>query len=390
MKIAMFTESYLPTRDGVVTSILLTKKKLEELGHEVIIFAPEPENPEDKESGVYYFRSFGFKKYPGYRIAPFPSNKCEILRKLDVDIIHTHGLFYMALRSMFAGRTLKKPVVISFHTMVTDASRYFIQLPIPEQIINRLSWFYIRKLLERADAVIAPSHAISDELKRRAPGMKMIRVIPTGIDCLRFNPSIDGSPVRKRYGLENKKVILHLGRISWEKNIDLVLKGFALLTERVDEARLMIVGDGPAKLHYLDLVNRMGISNKVIFTGFVPDEDLPLYYAASDVFATASKFETQGLVILEAMACGKPVAGINYRAVAEIVGRNQHCFLFEDDPVSCADALEKAISYPKEQGKMIRERAEQFSAIESARKLCDLYEDVIKEKKRRLAERSSK
>lgn len=378
----MFTESYLPTRDGVVTSILLTKKKLEELGHEVIIFAPEPENPADKEDGVYYFRSFGYKKYPGYRIAIFPSNKCEVLEKLNVDVIHTHGLFYMALRSMFAGRTLKKPVVISFHTMVTDASKYFIRLPIPEPIINRLSWFYIRKLLERADAVIAPSHAISDELRQRAPGMKMIKVIPTGIDCMRFNPSIDGSPVRKKYGLENNKVILHLGRISWEKNIDLVLKGFALLAKRVDEARLMIVGDGPAKSHYLDMVNHMGISNKVIFTGFVPDEELPLYYAACDAFATASKFETQGLVILEAMACGKPVAGINYRAVAEIVGQNQPHYLFEDDPESCADALERAINCPKEYGKIMRKRAEQFSDIESVRKLCDLYEYVIQEKNR--------
>ncbi|MGB9881705.1 MAG: glycosyltransferase [Methanomassiliicoccales archaeon] len=383
----MFTESYLPTRDGVVTSILLTKKMLEEFGHEVIIFAPEPENPSDREEGVYYFRSFGYKKYPGYRIAPFPSNKCEILKRLDVDVIHTHGLFYMALRSMFAGRTLKKPVVISFHTMVTDASKYFMRLPIPEQVINKLSWFYIKKLLERADAVIAPSHAISEELRRQAPKIRMIKVIPTGIDCARFNPSIDGSAVRKKYGLENNKVILHLGRISWEKNIDLVLKGFALLAQRVDDVRLMIVGDGPARLHYLNMVSQMGISDKVVFTGFVSDEELPFYYAACDAFATASKFETQGLVILEAMACGKPVAGINYRAVAEVVGQGQFHFLFEDDPVSCANALEKAINCPKENGKAIRKRAEQFSAIESVKKLCELYEYVIKEKKRRLAER---
>lgn len=375
----MFTETYLPTRDGVVTSVLTTKRTLEEMGHEVYIFAPEPADEKDKESGVFYFKSISFRKYPSYRIAPFPSDKCRILRELDVDLIHSHGLFYMALRSMFAARSLKKPVVISFHTMVTDAARYFLQIPIPENVINRLAWIYLRELLERANAVVVPSHAILEELKQKAPTMKRVEVIPTGIDCSKFNPTLDGFFVRKKYGVEKNRIVLHLGRISWEKNIDLVLRGFSILASKYDDVVLMIVGDGPARSYYMKQADDLRIADRVIFTGFVPDDEIPLHYAACDAFITASKFETQGLVILEAMACGKPVAGINYRAVAEIIGKENPSCLFEEDPVSCANAIENALNCKEENRALIRNRATQFSAKDSARKLCRLYDELIKE-----------
>src|SRR5271157_954333 len=113
----MFTDTYLPTRDGVVTSILTTKAELERLGHEVTVFAPATDSSPACENDVVYFRSIGFRKYPGYRVPMFPTNKCELLEELGTDVIHSQGLLFMALRSMFAGRTLKLPVVTTFHTM---------------------------------------------------------------------------------------------------------------------------------------------------------------------------------------------------------------------------------------------------------------------------------
>jgi len=381
LKIAMFTDTYLPTRDGVVTSILMTKQRLEELGHEVFMFAPEPDNDADREKGVYYFRAVSFDKYPGYRVAMFPTNKCEILEDLDVDVIHTHGLLAMAVRSMFAGRVLRKPVVVSFHTMVTEASKYYVKLPFPDPVLNRLFWIYLRQLLERADAVVVPSEAIRAELSQYAPGMKRIEVIPTGVDCSLFSPEVDGTVIRKRHGLDKGKVVLNVGRIAWEKNLDLILKGFSVMKNRNDGVWLMIVGDGPASEHYIRLAAELGVAERTIFTGFVPDAELPQYYAASDAFVMASKFETQGIVVLEAMACGKPVAGINYRAVAEIVKDGVNGFLFDESPESCASAMEAALDCTDDVRSAARQRAKEYSMMDSVGKLVKVYEFVIERKK---------
>lgn len=377
----MFTDTYLPTRDGVVTSILATKQRLEELGHDIFMFAPEPANETDREEGIYYFRAVSFDKYPGYRVAMFPTNKCEILEELDVDVIHTHGLLAMALRSMFAGRVLRKPVVVSFHTMVTEASKYYVRMPLPDPVLGRLFWIYLRQLLERAEAVVVPSEAIKTELRQYAPDMKRIEVIPTGVDCSVFNPEVDGTAVRRRHGLDRKKVILNVGRIAWEKNLDLILKGFSVLKSRNDDIWLMIVGEGPAREHCMRLAAELGIAKRTIFTGFVPDAELPQYYAASDAFVMASKFETQGIVVLEAMASGKPVAGVNFRAVAEIVKDGENGFLFDENPESCASAIEAALSCNDEVRRAARHRAEEYSMSDGVRRLVEVYEFAIERKK---------
>jgi len=382
MRIAMFTDSYLPAKDGVVNSIQLTKDGLERLGHEVIIFAPEPWDGNGRESGVYYFRSTNFRRYPGYSVPMFPTNKCEILSELDVDLIHTHGLFFNAVRSMFAARTLTLPVVITFHTMVTDAARYYARLPIPEWMTNRLFWIYLRQLLERANAVVAPTEAIKQELLRYAPDMNRIDVIPTGVDCVRFSPDNDGSAVRARYGLRDEKVLMHVGRVAWEKNIELLIEGFRRLVREEPDTRLLIVGEGPARKHYMQLARDEGVADKVIFTGFIPDDELPQFYAACDAFTIASKFETQGLAALEAMASGKPVAGINFRAVAELVRPGENGFLFDDEPYSCAQAMARALNSTPQIRAAARATAESFSVAESVSKLVELYEFAIEHKSR--------
>jgi len=384
MKIAMFTDTYLPSKDGVVSSIILTRAQLEKSGHEVVVFAPEPWNGGERDRKVFYCKSLGFRKYPGYRIPIFPTNKCEILRSLGVDVIHSQGLLFMGVRSMWAGRTLSKPVVVSFHTMITDAAKYYADLPLPDWFTDRLFWVYLKQLLERADAVIAPTKAIKDELLSYAPEIKKIEVIPTGIDCQRFRTDLDGSRIREKYGLEDRKTLIHVGRIAREKNLDLLLNGFSMLSTSDDDVRLLIVGEGPAKQYYMDMARSLGLEKSVIFTGFVSDEELPEYYAASDAFAIASKFETQGLAALEAMACGKPVAGINYRAVAEVVKDGESGYLFEEDPQSCARAMQNALMSPEHVRKSARKRAEEYSVPEMISKLVDVYEYAIESKRNNL------
>jgi 1,2-diacylglycerol 3-alpha-glucosyltransferase len=380
----MFTDTYLPARDGVVTSILTTKEELERLGHRVTVFAPDTDPPTGPCADVVYVRSLGFKRYPGYRVPMFPTNKCELLDELDIEVIHSQGLLFMALRSMFAGRSLKLPVVTTFHTMVTDAAKYYNFTPFPDWMVDHLMWTYLRRLLQRSEAVIAPTAAIEKELWKYAPRMRRVDVIPTGVDSSRFCPDNDGSAVRGRYGAEGKRVILVLGRIAWEKNMDLLLQGFALLNKDDPDTVMMIVGEGPAKEHYMQVARDLGVAGRTVFTGFVPDGDLPGYYAACDVFTIASKFETQGLVVLEAMATGKPVAGINYRAVAEIIHDREDGFLFEETPEDWVRAVKLALGASSSLRENARRRSEQFSIAEATRRLVEIYNYSIHSKRKRV------
>jgi 1,2-diacylglycerol 3-alpha-glucosyltransferase len=386
LRIAFFTDTYLPTRDGVVTSIQLLKGELEGLGHEVFIFAPAPKEDKDREPGVQYFRSVSFRRYQGYRVPLFPSNKCELVDKLEIDVIHNHGLAFMALNSMFAGRTLRIPVVTTWHTNVNEALTYYNFSGIPDEILLRLMWTYLRSLLRRSEVVIAPTESIKAELLGYAPSIRRLEVVPTGVDLKRFQVGIDASVILDRYGLRGTKVILHLGRIAMEKNMDLLFRGFAKLVKKDPQLRLMVAGEGPAKVHHMEQAKDLGISEKVVFTGFVPDKELPLVYSACDVFTIASKFETQGLVVLEAMACGKPVVGINHRAVAEIINDGVNGFLFDDDEDSWCHAIQRGLDSTDDLRANARSRAEQYSQKEEAKRMVKIYQDAIASKRAKLRE----
>lgn len=364
------------------------KGELEGLGHEVFVFAPAPKEDKDREPGVQYFRSVSFRRYQGYRVPLFPSNKSELVDKLKIDVIHNHGLAFMALRSMFAGRTLKLPVVTTWHTNVNEALGYYNFSGIPDDVVLRLMWIYLRSLLRRSEAVIAPTEVIKSDLLGHVPSIRRVEVIPTGVDLRRFRPGLDPGVILDRYGLRGKKVILHLGRIAMEKNMDLVLRGFAKFSSRDPQLRLVVAGEGPAKAYHMNQAQEMGISDKVVFTGFVNDEELPLFYSACDVFTIASRFETQGLVVLEAMACGKPVVGINYRAVAELVKDGINGYLFDDEESWCK-AVEKGLNATAELRVRARASAEQYSQREQARRMVKIYQDAIVSKRERVGGRST-
>lgn len=387
MRVAMFTDTYLPARDGVVSSILITREQLRALGHEVFIFAPAPKDDADREPGVYYFRSRTFKNYDTYGIPLYPTDKSQLLRNVKAEVIHSHGLTFQGLRSLMAGRNLKLPVVITWHTMVTEAARYYNFTKLPNWMVTLLMKRYLRSLLVRADAVVAPTNSIKDELLLMSPHIRHIEVIPTGVDSDRFHPENDGGEVRRRLGMGEDKMVLSLGRIAWEKNLELVLRGFKILLRTSPNVKLVIAGEGPARKHYIEMAREMGIGDRVIFPGFIKDEELANYYAACDAFVLASKFETQGLVVLEAMATGKPISAINYRALKEIVSDGKNGYLFEDDANSWAEATLRALSAPEGVRIAARLKAEQFSTRVGAEQLVQLYQYAIRSKQERLAGR---
>lgn len=372
----MMTDSWFPTRDGVVTSITIIKESLEALGHEVFIVAPEPEK-EFRQEGVYYFPAVRFRSYEGYYVPILPSNKMETLREIDPDVIHIHGVATMALRGLICGHELGIPTVMTFHTMVDDAAKYYSPIKIPPETMEKLIWIYLRQILKRMDVVVTPTACIGEELKSRGAVCRNLVTIPTGTNTAEFHPGIASDDIRRRHGLEGKRVAIHVGRISYEKELDMVVRAM----QRID-ATLLVTGKGPAKADIEKLVEDLGLQDKVVFTGFVPDSELPAYYNAADIAVSASKFETQGLSILEAMASGKPVACRNGRAFAEIVHDGVNGYLF-DDVDGCVEAMEKAFDASAEVREASLKTALDNSREKSAQLYVDAYELAIETRKER-------
>jgi 1,2-diacylglycerol 3-alpha-glucosyltransferase len=376
MRIAMMTDSYLPTRDGVVTAVMTLRKTLEELGHTVFIIAPDP-GEEYREEGVIYFPATKFKKYPEYYIPIFPSDKRQIIESLDVDVIHIYGVAFMALKALIVSHTTRIPTVMTYVTNVVDAMEFYSPLKLPPYIQSKLAWIYLRNFLKRPSCIIALTPATIDEFKNNGVRTKRTEVIPIGIDIKHFSEGLDGSAIRKRYGLEGKRVVIHVGRVSYEKNIPQVIDAMAFMP---DDVMLMVVGKGPALEEVKGHVVESGLSSRVIFTGFVSDEELPLHYASSDMVVSASRFETQGLTIVEAMACGIPAACASGRAFLDVIKEGYNGYLFDDSVEECSKAMIKCLENRENLLKGIHETALMYSTDKVGKDLADLYRSVIDER----------
>lgn len=376
MRIAMMTDSWYPTRDGVVAGVTILRESLEALGHEVFIIAPEPE-PEYRQKGIYYFPAIRFKSYDEYYVPIFPSNKIEILRRIDPDIIHIHGVATMALRGLICSHTLGIPTVMTFHTMVDDAAKYYSPIKLPPDILEKLIWIYLRQVAKRVDVVVTPTECIGQELLARGVEPRNLVAVPTGAKTDVFHPGIPSDDIRERFGLVGKKVVIHVGRISYEKDLDMVIRSMKDM-----DAVLLVAGKGPAKADMEKLTAELGLRDKVIFAGFVPDDELPRFYNAADIAVSASQFETQGLTILEAMASGKPVACRNGRAFTEIIHEGVNGYLFDNES-GCADAMRRALDAPPEVREASLRTAQENSRARSVEKYIDAYKLAIKTKRAR-------
>lgn len=379
MRIALFTDTYLPTVDGVVTSVLSTRRQLEAHGHEVVVFAPEdPRRRGAHETGTVYVRAKEFRHYPGYRLAMFPGHEVDLIKDLGIDLVHIHGVGFVGIKGLWASWQAKIPRVSTFHTMIHDTLAFYSPFGLNLHLLERGLRFYLKIFLRKTQGVVVPSRAILEEIRDLSPTARIADVIPTGVDPDRFRPDISGQGIRTKWGLNGHDVVLHVGRVAPEKNLTTLIHAFPRILQSNPDTKLMIVGTGPYMEKYYDLVARLRLSGDVIFTGFVPDADLPRYYAAADAFAIASKFETQGLVVLEALASGTPVAGANYRAIPEFVRDGVNGALFDPADVrSCAAAIVRCLKDRDRMGEVARDSALPFSIERCTRRLEQVYERLV-------------
>ncbi len=379
MKIALFTDSYLPTVDGVVTSVLTTRRQLEADGHEVVVFAPEdPRRRVHRDPNTIFVKAHELRHYPGYRFAMLPGREVDRVKELGIDLIHIHGVGTVGIKGLWAAWQARIPSVQTFHTMIQDTLPFYSPFGINLHVLERGLRLYLRVFLRKSSGVVVPSRAILDEILELSPEAQIADVIPTGVDPDRFSPAVSGRSIRTKWGLNGTDVILHVGRVAPEKNLGTLIHAFPSVLEQNPDAKLLVVGSGPYLERYYDLVRHMDLTGDVIFTGFVPDADLPRYYAAADAFAIASRFETQGLVILEALAAGCPVAGANYRAIPEFVHEGENGFLFDPSDVDgCAQAVLQCLEKRDALRATARQSALPFSVANCTHRLESVYQRLL-------------
>lgn len=385
MRIGLFSDTYPPFINGVSTSVLMLKQGLEKLGHEVYVVTINSES-------FCYKEEENILKVPGipcgifdYRISGvYPLKALKIIKKWNLDVIHTHTEFSIGTFARLISKQYNIPLVHTYHTMYEEYIYYITKgyfSKASKKLVEYLTLFLCDKLVEE---LIVPTKKTYDLFKEKYKVKRDVNIIPTGIDVSRFyKENIDKEKVNElRHDLKLSRFnfnILYVGRIAKEKSIDFLINNFKDIVKKIPRAKLIIVGDGPDMKELIDLVDKNKLNRNCLFTGKVPWNEVPLYYMLSSVFVTASKSETQGLTVIEAMAASKPVVAINDESFSLVIESYKDGILFNDDK-EYKDAIYKLYKDRKLRDKIsleARKTANNYSDLSYAKKVLEVYKKVI-------------
>lgn len=387
MHIAHFTNFYHPIVNGVVHSVSLYRNALSRLGHNVFVFAQHASEYEDEEPFIFRYPAVPIPRQGDNMSAAIPiaPHWDRLLPSLKLDVIHTHHPFLLGQVAANKAEELGVPLVFTFHTRYRDYTHYF---PLPADFVQEFiktavdSW--MGDFMEKCHHVIVPSQSMKEILERGYGLEDRVTVIPTGIELAPYR-SADREEARKKYHWgSNDRVLISVGRLAPEKNIEMLLVAAARAMDRHKNLRLVLVGDGPSRQDLGAQARRLGISERVRFIGRVPFEEIPVLLKAADIFGFASITETQGLVTMEALAAGLPVAAVNATGTRDVVTDGLDGILTENDPVALAEAICRIIDQP-EAMVAFREAAErkaaQFDLNYLAQKMVGVYSQAMEDRK---------
>ena len=385
MRIGLFTDTYPPYINGVSTSIAMLKTALEKQGHEVFVVTVNADKLkyENEEKiiripgipiGIYDYRLTGI----------YPLRAIEKIRKWNLDIIHSHTEFGVGTFARLLAKQFDIPLVHTYHTMYEDYVHYITKGYFnrsSKKIVEYLTKFYCDKT---ATELIVPTKKTYDLFKEKYRVDRNVHIVPTGIEVERFykdqfkKREID--ELRHQFGLKKDDfVILFVGRLGEEKSVDLLIESQVSLARTNPNCKLLIVGDGPDKEKFEKLVKKFRLKDNVIMTGKVPWEEVPKYYMLANVFATASKTETQGLTVIEAMAASKPVLAVDDDAFRMVVVNDLNGYLFSNKRQYKKQVRTLMIDTDKLRSlsKQARITAESHSAKYFAEKVLDVYKTAL-------------
>lgn len=378
LSIAIFSECYHPMRNGVVVSVDSFTRKLTEMGHEVTIFTARHPDQKTDEIGVYRVASVTFPTRARYPLAiPHALGKeRKMMRSHHFDLIHTHTCMSMGQIALRLHRQRKIPLVFTYHTLMEEYAHY---VPLPQPWVRRGAISISREFSNSCDHIITPTEHVASRL-RRYRVTKPITVIPTGIDIDMFD-DLEKIDIRSLYNIpRNVPLLSYAGRVAKEKNIPRLLSAFREVLKKEPDAHLLIVGGGPDEHTIRHLCDKLDITHRTRMTGFVPRELLMQALYATDIFVFASKTETQGLVLGEAMSCNIPVVAVDADATKELIETGKEGLLVADNDTEFATAVLSLIANPplqQEMGHNARLRAESISASRCSERLLEVYYGLL-------------
>lgn len=335
MRIAIFTETYLPQINGVVTHIKILKEGLEALGHTVLIVTADSKaHTHYLKDNVLHCPAHNLKRIYNLDLAsPVSRTRLKYLREFRPDIIHVHNEFSIGLSGMAIAKILKVPLVYTLHTMYDDYIYYIAPKPLIP-LTKKLSHRYFRMFPQNAAVVTGPSKKCQ-EYTYEIGSDKKVEVIPNPVELDAFAPQTSTpqqrAQIREQYHIpQDATVACFVGRLGREKSVDVLLRFWAQEMKPQDNMRLLIIGDGPEKEPLEQLAQQLGITDTVVFTGKVLHPDLPPYVHTCDIYVTASLSDTNSISMLEGMAGGLPVLQLYDELNADQVTDGVNGYMFRD------------------------------------------------------------
>jgi 1,2-diacylglycerol 3-alpha-glucosyltransferase len=336
VRVALFTNNYMPFCGGVTISVETLRQGLEAAGHEAWVFAPRFPRATDVGPRIVRYPSLPAGTYPEFALAvPYGRRIARRVANLRFDVFHAHHPFLLGPTARRLARRQGRPLVFTYHTRYEKYAHY---VPFKRSLVEALAVRLSTRFAARADAVLAPSAILRDEL--RARGVRApIAVVPTGVDVTRFRPG-DREGARRALGLgADERIVLYVGRLDREKSVDRILSAFERVAGTVPGTRLLLVGHGTQAEQLRRRAHASPVAARVRFDGVQPHAELPPYYRAADVFVFASETETQGLVLAEAAACGLPAVAVSAPGCDEVVRDGETGLLTKVDAAALGDAV---------------------------------------------------
>jgi 1,2-diacylglycerol 3-alpha-glucosyltransferase len=384
MRILMLTNTYPPVLSGVARSIVAFEDEYRRRGHEVVVIAPQGDGETDAEPHVVRvpaIQHFNGSDFPVP--VPSPGLVASTVDEFQPDVVHAHHPFFMGSTAVRMARSRRVPLVFTHHTMWDQYTHYASTSSTESPTASRFIGALVAGYANLCDAVIAPSQSVADLLRERGVETR-IEIIPTGVDVPRFMHG-DGIKFRRDHNIPpDAFVIGYVGRLAPEKNLRFLAEAVARFLAAEQRAHFLVIGSGPSEEEIRGTLTAAGAADRLHLAGVCEGQGLIDGYHAFDVFAFASHTETQGMVLTEAMAAGKPVVALDGPGVRDVVqdrfnGRLvslEHRQLF-------VHSLMWVASLPARQRAALcgaaRRTAERFSMPRQARRALGLYESLLSE-----------
>jgi glycosyltransferase involved in cell wall biosynthesis len=380
MKIAIFTNNYLPNPYGVSGSVESFRKVFEKMGHEVFIFAPRWKGYKDENPRVFRYPAFETNVKIKFPLAiPYSRKIRKILDNLDLDIIHSQHPNLLGSAAMRLARKKNIPLVFTWHTLY-DQYAHFVPF-VPRRIA---AWWAIRNArnyANKCEAVVTPTQSVIEIIRKWGVTNENITAIATGVEEKEF-ASPDREAVRGKYNIKDDEILLLLvSRLTAEKNVEFLVSALSEVLRKNNRVKFMICGDGDQKGRLIGIFAEKRVAGKVIFPGVVSSEVKKNYYAAGDIFVYASKSETQGMILTESMYSGLPVVAVRATGVKDIVEDRKTGFLVSENKDEFSDAVQKLIDDADIRRKFSEEAKrvakEKYTSLVCADKMVRVYEKAI-------------